>query len=285
MTAILLRIAFWAAILWLALRWFEWRNLYAPSRVLDATPRDVGLEYEDVEFVAEDNVRLHGWWIPHPQARGTIIYCHGNGLNIANRVGLCRDLHTLGVNVFIFDYRGYGQSKGFPSEKGTYRDARAAYEVVRARYDDADRPPVIVYGASLGSAIAAQLAHDKPVIGAVFEAGFTSVVDVGERLFPWLPVRWVAVNRYDAASRVATLAIPKLFAHSREDQLIPYDIGRALYDAAAPPKEFFELRGCHDEAGWNQTPEYWPVFRAFVDRVLSTYADTYADSSAGKSVR
>ncbi len=268
MIAIALRVIFWIAVLWLAFRWFEWRSLYAPSRVIEATPREVGLEYEDVEFVAEDTVRLHGWWIPHPEARGTILYCHGNGLNIANRIGLCRDLHSLGLNVFIFDYRGYGRSRGRPTEQGTYRDARAAYEVVRAKYDDADDPPVIVYGASLGGTIAAQLALDKPVRGAIFEASFTSVVDVGERLYPWLPVRRLAAFRYEAVKRVPHIAAPKLFASSRDDQLIPFELGKALYEAAAEPKAFFELTGSHDEAGWNQTPAYWPVFSAFIDRVF-----------------
>ncbi len=262
------RVAAWVAVLWLLLRWFEARSLYAPSRVLDATPATLGLAYEDVDFFAEDGVRLHGWWIPHPEARGTILYCHGNGLNIANRIGLCRDLHRLGVNVFIFDYRGYGRSRGWPTEQGTYRDARAAYEVVRARHDDAERPPVIVFGASLGGTIAAQLALDKPVRGAIFEASFSSVVDVGERLYPWLPVRWFAKHRYEADRRVPHITAPKLFASSRHDQLIPFELGRKLYEAAAEPKEFFELSGPHDEASWNNTPAYWPVLEAFVHRAL-----------------
>jgi fermentation-respiration switch protein FrsA (DUF1100 family) len=269
MTALALRALFWIAFLWLAIRWFEWRSVYAPSRTLDSTPRDVGLDFEDVEFVAEDNVRLHGWWIPHAEARGTILYCHGNGLNIANRVDLCRDLHRLRVNVFIFDYRGYGRSKGWPTEQGTYRDARAAYEVVRARYDDVDDPPVIVYGASLGGAIAAQLALDKPVRGVVFEGSFTSVVDVGKRLYPWLPVSRIARFRYEAVRRVPHITAPKLFANSRDDQLIPFELGKALFDAASEPKEFFTLNGYHGEAGWYQTPAYWPILAAFVDRVLS----------------
>ncbi len=266
--ALVLRVVFWAAALWLVARWFEWRSLYAPSRILDATPADVGLAYEDVEFVAEDGTRLHGWWIPHPAARGTILYCHGNGLNIAHRVGLCRDLRGLGANVFIFDYRGYGRSRGRPGEKGTYRDARAAFEVVRARHGDSDNPPVLVYGASLGGAIAAQLALDKPVRGAVFEASFSSVADVGRRLYPWLPVRLIARNRYEADRRVAQLTVPKLFAHSSDDRLIPFDLGRKLYEAAAEPKQFFTLTGPHDEAGWNNTPAYWPVIEAFVHRIL-----------------
>lgn len=268
MSQFLLRIVFWIAAVWLFLRWFEWKSLYVPSRVIDATPAEVGLAFEDVDFVAEDGVRLHGWWIPNPQARGTILYCHGNGNNIANRVELCRDLHELGVNIFIFDYRGYGRSRGWSTEQGTYRDARAAYEVVRARYGDSEQPPVIVYGASLGAAIAAQLALDKPVAGAIFEAGFSSIVDVGERIYPWMPVRWILQFRYEADRRVANVRAPKLFAHSKEDQLIPYELGRKLFDAAAAPKEFFELSGPHEEAGWNNKPSFWPALSAFVDRVL-----------------
>ncbi len=269
MKQLILRLFFWIAALWLLLRWFEWKSLYVPSRVVDRTPADVGMEFEDVDFFAEDGVRLHGWWIPHPAARGTILYFHGNGMNIANRVELCRDLHRLDVNIFIFDYRGYGRSRGwYTSEQGTYRDARAAYEVVRARYGDEENPPVVAYGASLGAAIAAQLALDKPVRGAVFEAGFNNVVDVGSRIYPWLPLRWLVKSRYEADRRVAQLHIPKLFAHSRDDTLIPPDLGQKLFDAAAEPKERMELTGPHGESGWNETPAFWRVLSEFVDRTL-----------------
>lgn len=268
MMNILLRVGIGAAALWLFVRWFEWKSVYVPSRAVDETPREAGLDYEDVEFVAEDGVRLHGWWIPHPHARGTILYCHGNGGNIGGRVALCRDLRTLGVSVFIFDYRGYGLSRGWSTEEGTYRDARAAYEVVRARYGDQEQPPILVYGSSLGAAIAAQLAMDKPIVGAVFEAGASSITEVGERLFPHLPVRWMSRFRYQADRRVAQLSVPKLFAHSREDQLIPYELGRKLFDAAADPKIFFELLGPHGESGWERAPAYWPTLARFVDQVL-----------------
>jgi len=265
---LILRIVVLLALLWLAIRWFERSAVYAPSRRLDATPEDAGLAYEDVQFVAEDGVLLHGWWIPHPAARGTLIYCHGNGANIANRVGICADLHAMGVNVFIFDYRGYGLSRGWPTEKGTYRDARAAYEVVRARYADAENPPVVVLGASLGGAIAAQLATDKPVRGLIIESSFSSAVDVGRHLYPWLPVRLIARFRYDAASRVAGLVVPKLFASSRDDTLVPFDVGCRLYDAAAEPKQFVELRGPHDEGSWQTNPAYREALARFLDRVL-----------------
>ncbi len=254
--------------LWLLARWFEWKNVYAPTSEIEATPESVGLEFEEIEFIAEDGVRLHGWWISHPEARGTILYCHGNGSNIGNRVNLCRDLHALGVNIFIFDYRGYGRSRGWSTEQGTYRDARAGYDVIRAKYDDMESPPVLVYGASLGACIAAQLALDKPVVGAVFEAGFSSVVDVGKHLFPNLPVSLISRFRYEADRRVAQIRAPKLFASSRDDQLIPFNLGQKLYDAAAEPKAFFELRGPHGETGWNETPAFWPALAAFVDQAL-----------------
>ena len=265
---LLARVAVVLVLLVLAVRWFEWRSLFAPSRTLVDTPAREGLAFEEVWFVAEDARALHGWWIPHPEARGTILYCHGNASNIGNRIGLARDLHRLRVNVFLFDYRGYGRSKGWPTEQGTYRDARAAYEVVRARYADAEQPPVIVYGASLGGAIATQLALDKPVRGLILEGAFTSTVDVGRHLYPLLPVRLVVRHRYDALSRIPRITAPKLLAHSRDDQLIPFQLGERLYEAAAEPRQFFALQGPHDEAGWNNTPAYWPVLEQFVTRTL-----------------
>lgn len=262
---LVLRVGVALGLLWLGLRWFEQHAVYVPSRVLDVTPAAVGLAFEDVEFFAEDAVRLHGWWIPHPKARGTLLYCHGNGANIANRINLCADLHALGVNVFIFDYRGYGRSKGRPSEQGTYRDARAAYEVVRARYEDAEQPPVVVYGASLGGPIAAQVALDKPVRGLVVEASFPSAVELGRVLYPWLPVRWLARYRYDTASKLAESDVPKVLASSRDDALVPFALGWSLYESAAPPKEFVELRGPHDEGGWKENP----AFARALERLLT----------------
>mgnify|MGYP003586132247 CR=1 FL=1 len=250
------------------LRYFEWRNLYYPARELQDTPADAGLEYEDVAFVAEDGVALHGWWIPCEKACGTVLHCHGNAGNIGDRVYLAADLHRLGVNVFLFDYRGYGRSRGIPTEQGTYRDARAAYEVVRARYRDAEDPPVIAHGQSLGGVVAIQLALDKRVRGVVVESVLPSTIELGARLYPWLPVRWFCGFRYDAISKAAKLGGPKLFAHSRDDEMIPYDLARKVFDAAPEPKRFVELAGGHNDAGWSATPEYWKALEEFVGEVL-----------------
>jgi fermentation-respiration switch protein FrsA (DUF1100 family) len=256
------------ALAWLYLRYFEWKNTFYPAREIEATPGDFGLAFEEVLFVAEDGVALHGWWVPHEEAKGTILHCHGNAGNIGDRAWMAADLHRLGVNVFLFDYRGYGRSRGFPSERGVYRDARAAYEVVRARHGDSESPPVIVHGQSLGGVVAVQLALDKPVRGLVVESAFSSVADIGEILYPWLPVRLTSANHFDALRKIAQIRVPKLFAHSPHDDLIPYALGRRLYDAAPAPKEFVDLEGGHNDAGWPTSPAYWRALDAWVCGVL-----------------
>ncbi|HOW96372.1 MAG TPA: alpha/beta hydrolase [Kiritimatiellia bacterium] len=253
-----------AAGFWL----FEWTKIYRPSRLLDTSPAAVQLDYEDVDFVAEDGRPLAGWWIPHPRARGTMLHCPGQSGNMGDRLHLAVDYHQLGMNVFLFDYRGYGRSRGIPTEKGTYRDARAAFEVIRARYGDAEAPPVVVHGVSLGGAVAVQLALDKPVRGLILEGAFTSIRDMGARLYPWLPMRWLSRFRYDSLAKMPRLKTPLLLAHSREDERTPFEFGRRLYEAAAEPKRMVELTGRHRDAGWNRTPEYGRALQDFLDRVL-----------------
>jgi len=259
------------AAAWAFLRYFEWTNVFRPSRILETTPAAVQLEFEEIPFVAEDGRFLAGWWIPHPRARGTILHCPGNSGNMGDRLHLAVDYHRLGVNAFLFDYRGYGRSRGVPTEQGTYRDARAAYEVVRARYGDTEAPPVVVHGKSLGGAVAIQLALDKPIRGLIVEGAFTSVRDMAERRYPWLPIRWFSRFRYDSISKIPRLKVPLLLAHSREDERTPFEFGQRLYDAAPAPKQMIPLSGSHRDAGWNRTPAYWRAVQDFMDRVLGSF--------------
>ena len=261
-------------MVWLATRWVEWSQLYHPRVEISNTPDDAGLEYEDVEFVAEDAIRLHGWWIPSPSARGSLIYCHGNGENVGDLVGLAADLRALGVNVFLFDYRGYGRSRGWPTERGTYRDARAAFEYVRARHGQVEHPPIVALGRSLGGAVAAQLALDKPLQGLILESTFASTAALGRLLFPRLPVERLCRYRYDTLSKMPRIAIPLLVAHSPEDGLIPLSQAQALYETAPGPKQFVLLSGTHNEAGWRRTPAYLEALRAFLARTLGEPAAT-----------
>ena len=255
-------------VVWFFVRYFEWKNLYYPAGFLESSPSAVGLPFENITFVTEDGRTLHGWWIPHETARGTIIHCHGNAGNIGDRVWIAADLNRLGVNVFLFDYRGYGLSRGLPTEKGTYLDARAAYEVVRAKYGDAENPPVIVHGQSLGGAVAIQLALDKPVRGLIVESSFSSVPDMARILYPGLPFWRVCSFRYDSLKKIPLIRIPKLFSHSCGDDLVPFDLGKKLFEQAAPPKQFVQLTGGHNEAGWPTSPAYWQAIEQFVTSVF-----------------
>ncbi len=267
MNALIMWVALAAAV-WLGFRIFEWKSIYYPRRRWRATPDAAGLAYEDVAFVAEDGCLLHGWWIPAERGRGTVIYCHGNASNIGDCVTVAAELTRMDVHVFLFDYRGYGRSRGFPTERGTYRDARAAYEVVRARYGDAEQPPVAVYGHSLGGAIAVQLALDKPVKGIALENAFTSIMDMGRALYPFLPVQWFCRYRYDNLAKMPGLSVPVIVSHSRQDDVTPFEMGRRLYDVAREPKEFFELSGGHNESNWERNPLYRQGLTGFLDRVL-----------------
>lgn len=255
-------------VAWAFARYFEWKNVYYPTRELSNSPSDLGLDFEEISFVSEDARLLHGWWIPCEGARGTVLHCHGNAGNISSRIELAANLQRLSVNVFLFDYRGYGRSRGFPTERGTYADARAAFEVARARYGDSDSPPVVVHGQSLGGAVAIQLALDKPVRGLIVESTFTSVADMARRLYPGWPLHRLVCFQYDNASKIARVSQPKLIAHSRTDELVPFEMGWRLYELAKEPKEFVTLIGRHNEAGWGTTPEYWGAVARFLDRVL-----------------
>lgn len=258
-----------AAAAWLGFRFFEWKSIYYPRRRWRATPDKAGLSYEEVAFVAEDGCLLHGWWISSDRARGTVIYCHGNASNVGDCVWVASELARMDVHVFLFDYRGYGRSRGFPTERGTYRDARAAYEVVRARYGDAEHPPVVVYGHSLGGAVAVQLALDKSVRAVVLENAFTSIMDMGQALYPFLPVRWFCRYRYDNLAKIPRLSVPIIVAHGRQDEVTPFEMGHRLYDVAREPKEFFELSGGHNEPDWERNPRYREGLARLLGRVLA----------------
>ena len=254
-------------LLYGVLRFLEWKLIYFPRAELEATPDLLGLKFEDITFIAEDGVKLNGWWIPHAQARGTLIHCHGNAGNLGHRVELAARLHQLGVNVFLFDYRGYGRSHGWPSERGLACDARAAYEFVRAQYADAERPPILLHGQSLGGAVAARLAHEKNVRGLILESAFTSVPDMARQLYPGLPLHRLLTARYDTLDLVARLAIPKLIAHSPADEMVPFEMGRRLYAAAAPPKQFIALAGGHNDGLW--TPDYERALHELIAQTLA----------------
>lgn len=228
--------------------------LYLPDaagRGLVTTPAAVGLEYEDVYLRTEDGVSLHGWLVSASEKtrqapRRTLLFFHGNAGNISHRLDSLRIFAELGLDIFIFDYRGYGRSGGSPSEEGTYRDATAAWHWL-TRERGLGPGQVVLFGRSLGAAVALELAGRTNPAGLIVESAFTSVPDLGAELYPFIPVRLLSRYRYDNLGRIASVRVPVLVVHSRGDEIVPFRHGQALYAAAPGAKQFLELQGGHND--------------------------------------
>jgi fermentation-respiration switch protein FrsA (DUF1100 family) len=253
---------------WLLLQGFALALLYPSGRrKLPAEPDFEGLEVEEVEFCAADGTALHGLWFPHPEAKGVLLVCHGNGRNAYSRVWIAKDLRDLPLHVFVFDYRGYGRSAGMPSERGTALDVAAAWEVVHERLGRPEDPPILLFGRSLGGAVALQLGPECPVRGLILESTFTSVLEIALRRYPWLLPRLTCRNPYRSDLRIHRVSAPVLMAHSPDDEVIPYDMGESLFRRTPHPWRFCVLEGGHEEAGWRTSPGYAAAVRAFAREV------------------
>ena len=231
------------------------KMLYCPARQIEQTPAALGLLFEEVTFRAADGVMISAWYIPAPDARAVLLFCHGNAGNISHRLDSIRIFHELGLSVLIFDYRGYGKSNGEPTEKGTYLDAEAAWNFL-VQNKGTDPARMVIFGRSLGSAVATELAAKKKAGALIVESGFTSIPDLGRKYYPYLPVGLISRYHYASIDKVSGLSLPKLFIHSPEDEIIPYDQGMKLFARAAEPKEFLKLRGDHNE-GFLQSGELY----------------------------
>jgi len=254
----------WGVVLYI----MQPRFLYSPLREVSYTPGDLELDFEDVVFKSEDGLRLNGWYIPASSrgrdrglagrgggspvtlaARGakfTVLFCHGNGGNMMHRLDSINVFRNLGLNCFIFDYRGYGNSEGRPSEEGTYLDVAAAYRwLTEEKKIQPDK--IVVFGRSLGGSIAAQLAGRVKVGALVIESAFTSYADIGKKFYPYMPVRWFARFSYRTIDYIKRVSCPVMLVYSRNDEVVPFDFGLELYEAANEPKKFVEIFGSHND--------------------------------------
>jgi fermentation-respiration switch protein FrsA (DUF1100 family) len=265
----LLTLAGLAGALVLLLGCYEPRLIYFPARDLERTPAALGMPFEDVELQTADGERIHGWFLPAPApAPVTVLLLHGNAGNISHRFEKLTVLRDLGADVLIVDYRGYGRSSGRPTETGTYRDADAAYEyLVRTRRIEPRR--LVLYGESLGAAVATDLAARKPVGGLVMESAFSSAVDVGQQMFPFLPARLLVRNRYESVKKIGSVQAPILILHSRNDEFFKWQHPQRLYDAAREPKHLIELRGGHNDAFLVSSQVYATALSAFLGEVAA----------------
>lgn len=248
---------------------FQSRLIYFPEmgRTDKGTPAQLRLAFEDVRIATADGETLHGWFVPAAAARATVLFLHGNAGSIVHRLEWLPMFQRLGLSVLLVDYRGFGASTGSPSEAGTYADAEAAW-----RHLTADRriPPerIVVFGESLGGAVAARLAASATPGALVLHSAFTSAPDLAADLYPFLPARLLTRFRYDTLGAVQASRGPLLVAHSPQDEIVPVAHGRRLLDAAPGPKQWLELAGSHNDGFIFVRAEWAHQFDEFLRRHL-----------------
>ena len=238
-----------------------------PTRAPEATPQDIGLDYETLTLRTVDGEQLHGWYVAAQEARATLLFCHGNAGNISHRLESLRIFHALGLNVLMFDYRGYGQSSGKPSETGTYRDADAAW---RYLLDERRLLPqeIVIAGRSLGAAVAADLASRTVPAAVVLESAFISVPAMVAEIYPWLPPGLPGLYQYNNRTKLAQITRPVLIVHSREDEIIPFAHAETLLAVAGEHAQLLELHGGHNDGILLSRRDYVRGLRAFLDRYV-----------------
>lgn len=246
---------------------FQSNLIYFPDSRMTATPHDIGLEYDAVSFKAADGVDLSGWFVPG-SSKMVVLFCHGNAGNISDRLDSLQIFHKLGLNTFIFDYRGYGESSGRTTEEGTYRDSEGAWDFLLHKKGFTPEN-VIVFGRSLGGAIAAHLAMARQPGALILESTFTSIPDLGASLYPFFPVRLLSRFKYSVVDFVGRAHSPILVVHSPDDDIVPYALGTKVYRAANEPKEFLEIAGDHNNGFIVSGDSYVNGLRSFINKYVA----------------
>jgi len=255
--------------------------IFFPSRTIETTPGDLGLVYEDVAVpislpnsAAKSQVeQLHAWWIPaEGQTQGVLLYLHGNGVNIGANAFHASRFQRMGLSVLLIDYRGYGKSEGaFPSEAAVYEDAAAAWQYLTAERK-IDPAQILIYGHSLGGAIAIDLAIRHPTAaGLIVQSSFTSMSNMVHRstAFGFLPIDLLLTQRFDSIRKVSQLRMPTLFIHGMEDTRVPADMSEALYAAARQPKRLWLVPYAgHNDVADIAGAEYFRVVESFLKQYV-----------------
>ncbi len=266
LTLLGIAIAVWtgfAVILYLA----QDRLIFQPTRTLASVPSAIGLEYEDVSLQTPDGQRLHAWFVPAEDADGVVLFLHGNAGNISHRLASLEIFNRLGLSTLIIDYRGYGDSQGEPSEQGTYSDAETAWNhLTLDRGIDAGN--IIIFGRSLGGAIAAWLGARVEPAGVILESVFVSLESLAKQYYPYMPIDLLLRSRYPTREYMAAISAPTLLIHSRDDELIPFHHARQLQQAGNERVELRAIQGGHDDGFVLSGDEYIDIIRQFKERVI-----------------
>jgi fermentation-respiration switch protein FrsA (DUF1100 family) len=240
----------------------ERRSIYFPTAAYEAVPENFGLQAETLEIPSRDGVRIAGWWI-HGAGSMALLYFHGNGGNVSHRLERTKMLvENLGLNVFLVDYRGYGRSSGRPGEAGLYADGEAIYEAAGVRGFSPER--IVIFGESLGAAVAIETARRKPARAIILEAPFLSIPKMARTIYPFLP-SFLVRTKFDNEAKIGGIGIPKLVVAAEKDDVVPFEQTRRLFEAAVEPKQFFVIRGAaHNNTYIVGGREYLEVWRRFL---------------------
>ncbi len=255
-------------LLMVYVRYIESRSIFFPMKKIEFTPGLVNLAFEDVYITTSDNIKLNGWFIPCDNARYTFLFCHGNAGNIGHRIEKIIIFREIGVNVFIIDYRGYGNSEGKPSERGIYLDAKAGYDyLVNTRKIKPEH--IILFGESIGGAAVIDLASKVKVGALITEEAFSSARDMARRIYPFLPSFLYSV-KLDSLTKIKKVDAPKLIIHSVNDEIVPFALGKKLFNAAKEPKQLVEIMGSHNTAFLDSKEKYTRSIEVFIQKKMGT---------------
>jgi hypothetical protein len=249
---LLVGIALALAFLLLSIRIFENRFIYFPPRFPKGfLPAELyGLDVEDVWFTTLDKVRLNAWYLPNRASERVLLWFHGNAENIGYGLEHLMFYSRLAVNVLALDYRGYGKSEGSPDEAGVYRDANAAYDyLIRQRRIQPKN--IVVFGHSLGGAVAIDLASRRECGGLIVQSSFTSAKDMARRMFRIPLFEYLPKSQFDSLAKIRLVRAPILIIHGTADKVVPFSMGQRLFGAAPEPKFFFPVK----DAGHNNLVE------------------------------
>ena len=251
----------------LALYLLQDKLVYHPLQPINTTPADLNMHYEDVYITSTDNHRIHGWYLPQADARASVLFFHGNAGNISHRLSTLEFLASLKLNVLIIDYQAYGQSEGKISEQATYDDAMAAWQfLINEKQQKPDN--IILFGRSLGGAVAIWLASQTEAAALIVESSFTSLDDMGKDFYPLLPIKWLTRIHYPSHERLQEINLPILIAHSPNDEIVAFKHGENLFEKAQEPKYFFTMQGSHNDSFQQSREAYRNFLLDFLNRHL-----------------
>jgi fermentation-respiration switch protein FrsA (DUF1100 family) len=242
------------------------RLIFQPTPGVDISPEELGVAVEEIFLDTEDAVRVHAFYLPAPGASRAVLFLHGNAGNASHRLPNAVELSRLGAHVLLLDYRGYGRSEGSPTEAGVYADARAGLaHLVSER--GIPEPRIVLFGRSLGGAVAVELAQDRALAGVILESVFTSIADVVRTIFG-VPLGPLGRGRFDSLSKISRVRVPLLFFHGDRDNIVPFKLGRRLFEAAPEPKAFETIAGAgHNDTIWVGGRPYFERIGRFLDEV------------------